>query len=442
MYVHENEIIVNAENWYDAGGQNRDTTFVITNKSDLGNSGVVGYLHMEGSTQCAGYIGDIPQEWRASFGGSSLFTGWSSVYSIISRYSIGPSLWTFDEGAVLNGLPGDQIPTRAFMNFPYTYDESTHLGDIDWAPQGTPGPFAPADPLWNGLAQAVYGFFVPETTTFLVIGNTAGLETGIGYKAVQENGIECPGPCPYGTDDYYNYYWMFDIEEILAAETVSDIRPYDYGAWDIPFSNNGLNSIIGATYDTTSRMLYIALQNAGQMGLYDRPPLIVTFALTRPPTAPTAFTSAPVAFTPAPVVSTPAPVPSTPAPAIASTSTPSSNQDCCDDTKSRVDSIEVQMGEMTIDMDQVKSQLESLGNSVNEILNILKNTPSPVTFSTPAPTIRCTDRKGKWKLAIGNKNGRNWCGWARKQANTHSACLQKNLSNDCPATCGKDGCIN
>ena len=107
-----------------------------------------------------------------------------------------------------------------------------------------------------------------------------------------------------------------------------------------------------------------------------------------------------------------------------------------------LDSIEVQMGEMTIDMDQVKSQLESLGNSVNEILNILKNTPSPVTFSTPAPTIRCTDRKGKWKLAIGNKNGRNWCGWARKQANTHSACLQKNLSNDCPATCGKDGCIN
>jgi len=383
MYVHENEIIVNAENWYDAGGQNRDTTFVITNKSDLGNSGVVGYLHMEGSTQCAGYIGDIPQEWRASFGGSSLFTGWSSVYSIISRYSIGPSLWTFDEGAVLNGLPGDQIPTRAFMNFPYTYDESTHLGDIDWAPQGTPGPFAPADPLWNGLAQAVYGFFVPETTTFLVIGNTAGLETGIGYKAVQENGIECPGPCPYGTDDYYNYYWMFDIEEILAAETVSDIRPYDYGAWDIPFSNNGLNSIIGATYDTTSRMLYIALQNAGQMGLYDRPPLIVTFALTRPPTAPTAFTSAPVASTPAPVASTPAPV-------VANTPAP-----------------------------------------------IVANTPAPVVANTPAPAVSttCVDSSLRFKLQWnGRKITRN-CFWVSNRA-TIQRCSVEGVSAACRDTCG------
>ena len=148
MYVHGDEIIVNAENWYGAGGQDRDTTFVIKDKSDLINSAVEGYFQMEGAARCAGYMGAIPEEWRASFGGSSLYTGWSSVYSIISRYSIGPSLWAFDEGAILNIMEGGQeIPTRAFMNYPYAYDESTHLGDIDWSPQGTSGPFPPADPL-------------------------------------------------------------------------------------------------------------------------------------------------------------------------------------------------------------------------------------------------------------------------------------------------------
>lgn len=72
---------------------------------------------------------------------------------------------------------------------------------------------------------------------------------------------------------------MFDIKTILAAGNVWDCRPYDYGVWNVPFDNNGLNPIIGGTFDADTRTLYVVLANAAQTGAYDRPPLIVTFTI-------------------------------------------------------------------------------------------------------------------------------------------------------------------
>ena len=54
---------------------------------------------------------------------------------------------------------------------------------------------------------------------------------GIGYELVQEDGNQCGGLCAFGPSIYYNYYWMFDINEILFAHTVSRTRPYVYGIW-------------------------------------------------------------------------------------------------------------------------------------------------------------------------------------------------------------------
>jgi hypothetical protein len=103
--------------------------------------------------------------------------------------------------------------------------------------------------------------------------------TGIGYKAIQEDGHECGGPCPYGIDDNYNYFWMFDVNDILSAGSESEPRPYSYGIWDVPFDDNGAHGIIGGTYDQVSSTLYIVLRDAAQVGDYDRPPLVVTFSV-------------------------------------------------------------------------------------------------------------------------------------------------------------------
>mmetsp|Transcript_23330 Transcript_23330/g.34709 ORF Transcript_23330/g.34709 Transcript_23330/m.34709 type:complete len:113 (+) Transcript_23330:748-1086(+) len=111
--------------------------------------------------------------------------------------------------------------------------------------------------------------------------------------------------------------------------------------------------------------------------------------------------------------------------------------------KSRMDNVEVKVDEMAIDMEEVKSQLQSLGNSVDEILNIILSTPAPTASSTPAPSIACTDRKGSW--TYGSNKEKNWCGWARKTGTAEeiaNKCKQKELYDDCPKTCGKDGCTS
>ncbi len=279
MMVVDGALIVNAETWYDAPGDNTYTTLVVPDVDNLG-ANVGGFFRLDGAVHAGGYMSPIPAAYQEAFGAGYL-TGWSSVYSIVSRYSVGPSLWTFDSADLLDpGLSsGESVTATAFMNFGFS---EGRLGDraVEYAPQGQAGPFEPASPLWNILSRGRYGFIVPGTRTFAVIGSTGGLENGIGYKAVQDDGNLCGGPCPYTAGDSYNYYWLFDVDEILGADNVFDPRPYDYGKWSVPYDNGGANKVIGATFDPDGGVLYVALGNAAQVGTYDRPPLILTFQVS------------------------------------------------------------------------------------------------------------------------------------------------------------------
>ena len=164
------------------------------------------------------------------------------------------------------------------MNFPY--GNCLPNGDTncyEMADQGTPGPFPPASPIWNALSRAMYAFFLPSQRLYVAIGSTAGLESGIGYKAVQNNGIECPGQCQYDVSDTYNYFWIFRVDDMINAGNVWDPRPVAYGKWSIPFDGNGKHVIIGATLNFDQTILYVALEGAGKVEEFDYPPLIVQF---------------------------------------------------------------------------------------------------------------------------------------------------------------------
>ena len=89
----------------------------------------------------------------------------------------------------------------------------------------------------------------------------------------------CDGYCPYEVDDHYNYYWFFDVNDILAATNVYDPKPYAYGVWDVPFDNGGLNNIVGGAFDPDSSVLYVVLSNAASLEQWDKVPLIVSFKL-------------------------------------------------------------------------------------------------------------------------------------------------------------------
>jgi hypothetical protein len=272
LYI-DGQLIINVENWYDAGGANRDTSLLVRTADNLSTSEVDGYFELEGAAQAAGYMSQIPETWRESFGGSFL-TGWSSVYSIISRYSVGPSLFVFDPRDMLEESPGSQAPvaTIEFMNFAYG-------GGHYLAPDALQTQEGSAPALWNFLSRAVYAFIVPGTRTFAVFGSSGGIHSGIGYKITQDNGNLCGGYCAYNAEDYYNYYWLFDVQEIIDAPDPYDIEPYAHGAWSVPFDDNGAHRIIGGTFDDGNGILYLCLSSAGQVGTYDRPPLIVAYRI-------------------------------------------------------------------------------------------------------------------------------------------------------------------
>jgi len=284
MYWLSGSLIINAEKWYDAAATGTDTTLVVPNSNNLVDN-VKGYYRLDGGANSAGYMGPIPEQWQSAFGAQH-YTGWSSVYSIVSRYSVGPSLWSFDADALINRGSNDNpvVTAQAFLNYPFG-DPQQHLspGALDWEAQGTPGPFPPADALWNQLSAGVYGFFVPGTRTFAVLGETGGLQSGIGYKATQSDGNVCGGPCQYNPADNTNYYWLYDVNDILAANNEFEPKPYEYGPLEVPFDTRegqaSTLTIIGATFDVSKKMLYLALKNAAQIGQYDRPPLIVTYRL-------------------------------------------------------------------------------------------------------------------------------------------------------------------
>lgn len=276
LLVHDGALVVNAETWYDADGGNRDTTVVVNDANQLDGSRT-GLFELSCRALGAGYMGKIPEQWKRSFGGATHYTGWSSVYSIVSRYSVGPSLYTFDPDDLVFGDVSEnpEVSTTAYMTFPYQEGNFLSEGGVG----STSGPNDPADPMWNILSTGVYGFFVPNSDTFAVLGKSGGISSGIGYKITQNNGNLCGGFCPYDSDDDHNYYWLFDVNDILEGGNGNtwEPRPYAYGVWDPPFGDSGDHEIIGATLDDENGVLYMALERAGQVGNYDRPPVIVTF---------------------------------------------------------------------------------------------------------------------------------------------------------------------
>ena len=256
------ELIVQYADWYDAAGDNRQTTLVVKNANRLSNSQIDGFFEMDGAARTFNYVSPIPAEWQSVLGGD-FFAGNGNDLSISSRLSIGPSMFVFDRSD-LSGSRGGRVPTDAKM----TFDLGTALG-IDLYPwngswdqynrRGINSGFTEKNDLWTVQSAAVYGFIVPGTRTFVVVGRSGMHNSGGGYKIVQNNGNLCGGPCPYDPADNYPYYWLFDLNDIVNASAPWDVTPYEYGSWDDRFPM-GLPS--AGSFDPSSGKLLIVVDGA------------------------------------------------------------------------------------------------------------------------------------------------------------------------------------
>jgi hypothetical protein len=263
---YDDRLLVNSEIWYDASGTNKDNLQVF-NANDLSEQ-PKGMLQLAGEAKAAGYMGHIPDNLQTKLGGN-FFTGWASNYSITSRYSQGPSFYIFNPQDAVDAdiATNITVATTAKMVFPHSADKEMVEGGTKYKKD--------ISPIWGPNARAVFGFIIPNSDFFMVVGRHAGVNSGIGYKITQDNGNVCGGQCPYKVGDIYNYFWLFNVNDIADAAFPWKVQPVSYGKWIMPFKGE----IIGSVFDSQSNTLYLSVQGAGRVGEYDRPPLIVAYKL-------------------------------------------------------------------------------------------------------------------------------------------------------------------
>lgn len=269
----EDQLIVNGMEFYDADANVRDTTLIVRDADNLDSSKIDGFFRLQGAAHAAGWISEIPKFWRKALG-SEYLVGNASTLAINSRLSIGPSAFTAQFFGVLNSdEKSGLILTNSLMDFslkhpiaPDQYNKSLK------------------NSLWTELSNAHFGFIIPGTASYFVIGKSGGHNSGIGYKITQDNGRKCGGPCSVKAGDSYNYFWLFDVAEFVDVKSgikqPYQPRPYQYGFFDTANKNP---YIIGADYDVDKMLLYVVFSNEDKyQSEYEAAPVIRVYKIHGP----------------------------------------------------------------------------------------------------------------------------------------------------------------
>ncbi|MCB0346570.1 MAG: hypothetical protein KDD66_15735, partial [Bdellovibrionales bacterium] len=261
-------LLVNGYEYYDAPADNTHTSLVIKNSSNIASSSIEGFYRLPGSAHASGWISPVPPEWRTLLGGTHI-TGHSSGIPIIGRTSVGPSAFSFTPGTIVQSNPvPDPFPTNTLLDFSLNHPLHTDLSNNSLT-----------NNLWTHLSRAVYGFIVPGTRTYVTLGYSGGHNSGVCYKCTQNNNNTCGGYCAPDAEDYYHYYWLWDLNDLLAVKNGDrssyDVMPYDYGVFPTPFSTSQLG---GGSFDPESGKLYLTVQRADEnQGQYSNPPIVVVY---------------------------------------------------------------------------------------------------------------------------------------------------------------------
>eukprot|EP01130_Rhizamoeba_saxonica_P009064 TRINITY_DN3681_c0_g2_i2.p1 TRINITY_DN3681_c0_g2~~TRINITY_DN3681_c0_g2_i2.p1 ORF type:complete len:341 (-),score=93.58 TRINITY_DN3681_c0_g2_i2:23-1045(-) len=273
LFVQNNEVIVNAIEYYDAPADNTETTRVIRDKTDLKNSVLSDWYHLEGRAKASGWVSKVPNEWKTALGGNHIF-GYSSGQPIIGRLSVGPSAFIVDIEQFNEDVNKTQISSTQVLGYSLTNKIG---GDIDLSNSGDDR----SNKLWTHLSSAVYGFIIPDTSTYFVIGTNGGFNSGVLYKGTDTSGRLCGGYCAADANDYSVYYWLFDVNDLVDVKEGTlepyEVEPYQYGSLNSTFSV-GKGSLKSCDYDYTQEILYCTYRNLAN-GEYSRPASMVGYSL-------------------------------------------------------------------------------------------------------------------------------------------------------------------
>lgn len=261
------QMLINAYEYYDAPGDNTHTTLVVRSAGNLGFTQLAGFFEFAGGAgHTAGWISPVPAEWQSILGGPYI-TGASSGIPIIGRTSVGPSAFVFDPQDVGRTSP---ISTTRLLDFSLNHPLHADLENSSGA-----------NKLWTHLSRVTYGVIVPGTRTYLTLGYSGGHESGVCYKCTQDNGVECGGYCAPQADDYYHFYWLWDVNDLVAVKNGEkqphEVRPYASGEFVSPFAGDEAQ-LGGASFDPATGRLYITAQKADRaQGEFANPPVVMVY---------------------------------------------------------------------------------------------------------------------------------------------------------------------
>lgn len=261
----DDQLLVNAYEYYDAGGGNTHTTLLVRNPNNLASSTIAGFFAFEGGAgHTSGWLSPIPEVWQSLLNGAHL-TGQSSGQPIIGRFSVGPSAFAFNA----RDLTGT-VATRTLLDFSLDHPLHDDLENV-----------SRANDLWTHLSRTTFGVIVPNTRTYATFGFSGGHQSGVCYKCTQSNGNLCGGYCAPDANDYQQMFWFWDVNDLLKVKNgeiaAHTVRPYAHGALPTPFEN-AEHQIGGGSFDPASNRLFLSIQKADTaQGPYANPPVIVVY---------------------------------------------------------------------------------------------------------------------------------------------------------------------
>lgn len=280
MALIEGKLVVNYMNWYDASGNETDTSVVFQDAENLATTVITGPYQLQGAAHAAGWLTPIPDEWKTLLGGTYI-SGYSGG-SIISRLSVGPSGFVVSpENELLSTQAPGAVLSSALLDFSLAnllYDKNV-FGDMPVSASDILGNTSRENNLWTFVSGASYGFIVPGTNTYITLGYSGGHESGVGYKITQDSGRLCGGYCSYAAADNYNYFWFWRVSDLVKVKQGEllphDVRPYQYGKLESPSKAR----ISGGAFDAASGVVYVALTQGDTVPTYSRPPLFLVYRL-------------------------------------------------------------------------------------------------------------------------------------------------------------------
>lgn len=276
--INDSKLFVTTDEFYDANTDNREHLVIFESPDSLNSSDQNGYFELGARSHASGWMGEIPETVSTLFGfpkdyNLNRLAGSASNLAINGRLSIGPSLFTwfpyFIPKAEAGSRPLSTVPLIDYsLENPLHKDQYNEEGNND---------------IWTELSTAVYGFFTPDGSSYIVIGTSGGHQSGIGYKIEQSNGKRCGGPCAFDHTDYYNYYWIYDTQDIKKVYDgelkAHEIRPSNYG--ELPIFDHR-NLIIGADFNSSSRLLYLLIDRLDKtQSRFESQPVLMVYELKK-----------------------------------------------------------------------------------------------------------------------------------------------------------------